>query len=444
METNLKMNLKITKHKMKVLYLTLFFVCSGFSLWAQESLGLAEAVTRALENNYSMQIARSDQQVAEIRNNWGNAGRYPYINLSAGDDNSLTLNEGDNVVTNRFSAGANINWTLFDGYSVRINKSRFEELEQLSRQNTAIMVEGTIQSVILAYYAVLLEKEKLEVFREVMQLSEDRFRQAEDRKSFGTFVTYDVLQAQNAYLADRSAFLLQQVAWKNALRDLNYLMAEEENVTWELTSPFVAQPVDYALEDIQEGLFENTKILQNQYVNQRLLENAVASAKSAFSPTLDFRGGVSGNTIRTSFSGRGDSWSHTANFYGNFTLSFNLFSGGNRKRALQIAEIEEQTGEIEIADMQHDLSNRLANLFEYYLVRKELLKVADENLEAARLNLQISRDKFESGAINSFNFRDVQTIYLNASQQKLEAIYNFIDTHTALLRMTGTIIQEYE
>jgi outer membrane protein TolC len=70
--------------------------------------------------------------------------------------------------------------------------------------------------------------------------------------------------------------------------------------------------------------------------------------------------------------------------------------------------------------------------------------VANENLEAAKLNLQISQDKFESGAINSFNFRDVQNIYLNASQRKLEAIYDFIDTHTTLLRMVGVIVQEYE
>ncbi|MDX1285811.1 MAG: TolC family protein, partial [Draconibacterium sp.] len=160
--------------------------------------------------------------------------------------------------------------------------------------------------------------------------------------------------------------------------------------------------------------------------------------------SLDFRGGVTGNSTRTDFAERGENWSNSANFYGNFTLSFNLFSGGNRKRALQIAKIDEEVGLVEIDEMRHDLTNRLSNLYEFYLVRKELLNVANENLEAAQLNLQISQDKFDSGAINSFNFRDVQNIYLNASQRRLEAIYNFIDTHTALLRMVGVIVQEYE
>jgi len=429
---------------MKTLNILFLFILTGFTLQAQQPLSLADAIERALENNYSIEVARNDQQVAEIQNHWGTAGRYPYISLSAGDDNSFNVNENENFVTNRFSAGASLNWTLFDGYAVRISKQRFEELEQLSKQNTAIMVEGTIQSVVLAYYAVLLEKETLEVFSEVMALSEDRFRQAEQRQELGTFVTYDVLQAQNAYLSDRSSYLIQEVAYKNALRDLNYLMAEKENVPWELTTEFTAEPVDYTLQSLRDQLFENNKSLQNQYVNQRLLENAVASAKSAFSPTLDFRGGITGSSTRTDFAERGENWSNAANFYGNFTLSFNLFSGGNRKRALQIAQIDEETGMIEIGDMEHDLSNRMANLYEFYLVRMELLDVAEENLDAARLNLQISREKFEAGAINSFNYRDVQLIYTSAARRQLEAIYNFIDTHTALLRMTGTIVQEYE
>jgi outer membrane protein len=429
---------------MKTLKIIFIFIIAGFGVHAQQPLSLNDAIVRALENNYDIRIVRENQRIAEIQNNWGTAGRYPYINLSAGDENSFNINENENVVSNRFTAGASLNWTLFDGFSVRINKQRFEELEQLSKQNTAIMVEGTIQSVILAYYSVLLEKEKLEAYREVMQLSEDRFRQAEERQRFGTFVTYDVLQAQNAYLFDRSGYLLQEVQWKNAIRDLNYLMAEKDNNSWELTSDFVAEPVDYNLEDLKTQLFENNKVLQNQYVNQRLLENAVAAAKSNFSPALEFRGGVTGTALRNNYAEQGESWNNSANFYGNFTLSFNLFSGGNRKRAMQIAQIEEETGLVEIDDMEHDLTNSLANLYEFYLVRKELLTVAEENLAAARLNLQISREKFESGAINSFNFRDVQNIFLDASLLELEAIYNFIDTQTALLRMAGVIVQEYE
>ena len=191
-------------------------------------------------------------------------------------------------------------------------------------------------------------------------------------------------------------------------------------------------------------MVDYTTSLQSQYINMRILENEIAAAKSAYSPRLDFAGGVSGTTTRNKYVNADASWSKNASLYGNFTLSWNLFSGGNRKRAVQIAEIDRELADVEMDDIQHDLSNQIANLFEFYEVRKELLVLARENIEAAKLNLQISREKFESGAINSFNFRDVQQIYLNAAQGELQAIYYFIDAQTSLLRLAGVIIQDYE
>jgi len=425
-----------------LLILTLIFAV--FWGTAQTPLTLNDAISKSLENNYGIIMVKQNQRIAEINNNWGTAGRYPYINLSLGDENSYNINNSENFANNRFSVGASLNWTLFDGFIVRINKQRFEELEKLSKQNTAVMVEGTIQSIILAYYDVLLQKEKLKNWEEIMQLSQDRYNLAEERKAFGTFVTYDVLQAKNAYLTDRSGYLLQEVNYKNSLRDLNYLMADKNETNYLLTDSFKAVPVDYALADLQAQMVENNKSLQNQYINQRLLENAVAAQKSNFYPTFDFRGGVTGTASRNNYADRGESWGNSANFYGNFTLSYNLFSGGNRKRAVEIAQIDETIGTVEIDQVTHELNNSLANLYEFYVVRKELLALAVENLEAAKLNLQLSKERFESGSINSFNYRDVQISYITISQRQLEAIYNLIDSQTSLLRLTGTIIQEYE
>ncbi|MDX8338237.1 TolC family protein [Draconibacterium sp. IB214405] len=422
----------------------LILLATGLFAQAQQPLSLTDAIGKALENNYNIVIAKQNQQIAEIDNNWGTAGRYPYINLSLGDNNSLRAVDGDNTTSVSLSGGASVNWTIFDGFSVKITKSRLEELENLSKNNTAVMVESTIQSVILAYYDVLLQKEILATYYEVMQLSQDRFQKTEQQKEYGSAVTYDVLQAQNAYLADRASYLLQEVAYKNSKRNLAYLMAEKEAVDYDYTNAFEAITQDYTVADLRGQMIENNKSLQNQYINQRLLQSAVASAKSSFSPSLGVTGGVTGTHAGSKTGDMDMDWGNSANFYGNFTLSWNLFSGGNRKRALQIAEIDSNIGEIELTDMQHDLDNSLANLFEFYQVRKELLTVADENLAAAQLNLQISRDKFEAGAINSFNYRDVQEIYLRAAQGRLQAIYNFINAQTSLLRLTGVIVQEYE
>ncbi len=424
----------------KILIIFLTFSLSSYS----QQLSLTDAITEALENNYNIKISNARQEIANINNSWGAAGRYPYVNLSAISSNAIDNNTDEDFSLNQLTGEAAVNWTLFDGFAVQINKQRFEELEQQSKQNTAILVESTIQSVVLAYYNTLLQKEKLTVFNEIMSLSEDRYKQTKVRKELGSAVTYDLLQAENAYLSDRSNYLLQEVNYKNALRDLMFIMADKSDVTYELTGKFEAIPKNYNITDLQSQLMDNNKTLQNQYINQHLLENAVASAQSSFYPTLNFRSGVSHRSTKRDFENRGIVEQDATNIYGNFTLTFNLFSGGSKRRALQIAKIKEEIGVVEIEQIKQDLSYRLRNMFELYLVRKELLDLANKNLNAAKLNLSISKDKFESGVINSFNYRDIQNLYLNASQQKLEAIYNFIDTHTALLRMVGGIVQEYE
>jgi len=424
--------------------LLLLFLLAGLIATAQQPLTLSSAISKALENNYDIKIIRNKQRIAEINNNWGQAGRYPYINFSLASNNSYNMPEGENYTNNIFTGGPGISWTLFDGFSVKITKQRYEELENQSKNNTITLLESTIQSVVLAYYTVLLEKEKLEVYKGLMSVSEDRYEQALQRKEIGSYVTYDVLQAKNSYLSDRSDYLSQEVAYKNALRDLNYLMAEKSNVAYTLVDSFKAIPADYSLEELQAQMMESNRNLQSQYINQRLLEKAVALAKSDFSPSLNFAGGLTGTSTRTAYKNSGSSWANSASLYGNLTLSFNLFSGGTKRRALQIARINEESGIIEIEQKKLDLLNNLSNVFEYYEVRKELLNVAEENLKAAQLNLQISKDKFENGAINSFNYRDVQNVYLNAAITKLQAVYNFIDTQTSLLRLTGAIMQEYE
>jgi len=140
---------------MKVIKIITIFLFSGCLAGAQQPLSLTDAISKSLENNYGVIIAKGNQQIAEIQNNWGTAGRYPYISFSAGDNNSYNILEEDNNVTNRFTGSATLNWTIFDGFIVQINKARLAELESLSKNNTALLVEGTIQSVILAYYDVL-------------------------------------------------------------------------------------------------------------------------------------------------------------------------------------------------------------------------------------------------------------------------------------------------
>lgn len=136
-------------------------------------------------------------------------------------------------------------------------------------------------------------------------------------------------------------------------------------------------------------------------------------------------------------------YSNSMDYYANFTLSFNLFNGGNVRRGIKNARISERIGQLEIDELEISLSNLMKTDYDLYEIRKQLYLVSIANLESAILNMEISTEKFRSGAINSFNFRDVQVIYLRAAASKYQAIFNLIDIQTELLRLSGGIISEF-
>lgn len=330
-----------------------------------------------------------------------------------------------------------LNWLLFDGFRVNITKSQLENLEDLTSGLLAVQVESTIEDIILVYYSVLLQKEQLTVLETVMQLSEDRYQYELKKKSLGGSVTYNVLQAKNVYLTDKANFINQEMLVRNTTRNLNFMMGMEPSQTWEFTEAFEADTSDFILGDLLDKMKANNQSIQNQYTNLLLKENETSLQKSAYYPSVSLGAGLDyGHTW--SYSGGAQTFNNESIMpFGNVRLSFDIYSAGVRKRGVEIARINEDVAKVEIDQMEHALTNELFNIYDFHTVRLELLNVASENLEAAELNLSISEDKYRSGVINSFNYRDIQLIFLSASQQRLQAVYNLIGSKAALTRITG-------
>jgi outer membrane protein TolC len=200
---------------------------------------------------------------------------------------------------------------------------------------------------------------------------------------------------------------------------------------------------EYRLEDLLEKLLGSNKTLKNQYINQAILKKDIALQRSAIFPTISLNSGITRLGTRVKFENLPAVNSLSYDYYVNFSVSLNLFNGGNTRRAIANAKIKEKIGRLQTEEIELSLGNFLRTTFELYNVKKQLLTVAEERINSAQLNMDISGEKFKAGAINSFNYRDVQLIYLNAALGRLEAIYDLVDTHSELMRLTGGVISEY-
>ncbi len=428
--------------KSLILYIFLAaIVFSALSVKSQETaLSVSDALEKALENNYGIVISKSEIEIAKINNNWGTAGRIPTVGFDVSSINNKELL--DNTSTNMISGGIGVNWTIFNGFKVNITKDKLERLENLTKGRSAVVVESTIQDVIMSYYNILLQKEQLEVLKTVMLLSKDRFDYEQTRYEIGGSVTYNVLLAKNIYLNDKALYLNQEVVVRNTIRNFNFLVGEEPQITWTFSEEFNSDTTEYILGNLMDKMLANNQTLQNQYANLLLQKNEIDLQRSNLYPRLSLSAGIDNSYSWINSEGQAEIYNEALTPYGNVSLSYDIYSAGNRKRAINIAKINEEITQVETDEIKHSLTNQLFNEFETYNLRKVLLNVANESLEAAEMNLQIADEKFKSGAINSFNYRDIQLSYLRSAINQLQSVYNLIYSNTTLTRLTGGFLDE--
>ncbi|MBS2097655.1 TolC family protein [Carboxylicivirga linearis] len=433
--------------KKQIIYIFTLILLSAYSQrgYSQEEMTLNDAIITGLANNFDIQIGEMNYKIAQVQNSWGNAGKWPSISLSLGMNNSLNDRFNETNQTGYFSGSLQANWVLFDGFAVNIRKSRLEYLERISGGNAAVLVENTIQAIILGFNNVLLEQERREVLESVMNLSKDRYDYIQHKADLGAGSTYEVSQAKGDWLTDRANYLNQDMTLQSTKRQLTYLLALAPESEIEITGSLTPDLMEYELAALIDKMTTENRTLQNQYLNLSVLDKALQLEKSARYPTLSFSTGISSNYYPDGLNTNDNiaAFSGTYSTFANLSLSYNLFNGNQVNRNIEIAEIQEQIGEVQLADMKSQLTIQLHDFFALYNVRKELYELQTENLETAQLNMDLSTEKYRNGAISSFDFRNAQRTYLETAIRQIQSVYNLIETNTNLIRITGGIIAEF-
>lgn len=456
-------------------------VCSWVN--GQQPLTLVNAVQRGLQNNFDAQIQTLEVEQAKNLNTWGQAGRLPNINLTANSNNNIVQRKPANPfavagknISNTIPGQLDVNWILFNGFGVRLNKSRLEQLENQTAGNARFIVENTAQTIILGYYNALLEKQRLNVRERVMKYSKERYDFVRLRKELGGAITFDVLQEQNNYLTDSANVLRQQMAYKTAVRNLNELLNESLTTEYLFTDSLFFETEELDYQAMKQKLTASNAALRNQFIVQELQRIATQSAQSALYPTLNLNFGATGSLDRLNALFRplqsdikekvtvgyvGDDINqpvintlnardqitqtgHSYGAYGNLTLRFTLFNGGQVRRAIENARIDEKIAQLGTDKLKLSLENDLLANYDLYQLRRQLVVIAQTKLRAAELNISLANERYRNGALSAIDLRIVQENYQNAALENYAAIFDILSVRTELVRMTGGLLEEYQ
>jgi outer membrane protein len=440
-------------------FISLLFLFQAVWAFTQTELSLEQALQIGLEHNLQVQFQEKQVLISENNDTWANAGRTPTVDATLGNENSITqsINPASIFIPEQTSYIAGLNGavvmdlTLYNGGRVKYAKSGLGMQKEQAELNMRIAIEDLTEQLMLAYFQVLLVEEQGAVLEEVKALSKDRLDFQELRKEYGSSSTFDVIQAKDAYLNDSIAFIQLENQIAALHNNLKLIMGQADNSEeYVLTDDLESVIFTMEKEGLKDRMNNSNTDLLNLMLADQIALNNIDIQKAALKPSLGMRlGFVSAfnanyldgiNPINNEIIGA--NVGSVINPYLNFTASYRLFDAGLRKTRIQNAEVQWKSNQDLLRNTEQTINTQFENTYMQMETNQRILQMSEQQLNNASKNLEIAKDRFENGLISSFDYRTIQLGYLNASQARLEARFNLINSQISILNLTGGLYAE--
>ncbi|WP_417871078.1 TolC family protein [Winogradskyella sp.] len=418
------------------------------NLQAQNVLTKEEAVSKALENNYGVQIAKNDVAVAENNTSILNSGYLPTVTGSAGatynlDNTEAEFSNGDVTVLNgaessRYNASVNLNYTLFDGLGRRYNYKRLKEQYQLTELQARETIENTIIQMFSVYYNVAQLSDNLNTLEETLTVTKDRLVRAEYQFEYGQNTKLEVLNAEVDINNDSINIINTKQQLKNAKRDLKLVLGETFTEDYD-----VETEVDFTLQFQKDSLFQQAKrrnvaLLQTEK-NIAISKLDINSGQSAYLPTIGLTGSYGWNKNNNNAASFLTTSTNTG-LSGGINLSWNLFDGGATINRVRNAKINLETQQLQKENILLSIERDFNNAWDDYMNKLDIYNIQDKNIVTAQNNFDRTQEKFKIGQVNSIEFRQAQINLLNAELSRSQAKYDAKLAELTLLQISGELL----
>lgn len=427
-----------------------FFISTGVQAQnnTDSTLSLREAINLALEKNFDLKIARNNEEIALIENNWGNAGRYPTVTAGGGysfSSNNLNQKLTNGTVIKRNGAtfqneNANITaqWRIYGGGRVLAAKDRLEETQKISNLQFRLQANQVVYEVITAYLNVLRFEKQRETTLEAIKLFEERMVLAENRFNIGVAGKSDYLQAVADFNAQKSLV----ISIENNLSISKALL--NERLARNPEEPF---KVDFQLSDTQ---LEPLPVLAASIntLNPELLINRSQSVVLAKQykeinalrlPSVNLNTGANLNNSQNSagFTLQNTTYGPNAGV----SLAIPIFQGGVIKQQLRVNKVLQNSQMISYDLQRNSLLTSLSNAYSTYKNAKRVYELELSNLEVIKENNSIAMERFKKASITTVEFRQTQLDLIESQTRVINSVYLMKQAEADILVIMGKLVE---
>ena len=439
------MNYQITINRLKgSLLFCMIFLFAAVN--AQKSITLDDAIRIALKNNFDILVAGNDAKIDKVNNTAGNAGMLPTVDITGSGSYGIsdtkqktypsTVTNYPSLSSSTLSAGAQLNWNVYDGGKMFVTKSKLNEIQALGEIQYKDKVMQTLYNVIAAYYDVVRQKQQLSSINVALNYNKDRVTIAQAGFNAGSLVKTDLLQAKIDLNVNTETAIDQQYTIDVTLKTLNQLLGKTEDTSFVISDTI---PLGYSPDkaDLLKKIDQsNTSILS--YRKQiEIAQLALKENKSLYLPTFSVRAGYYASQTVNSAGSTLNSSSVGPQVGGSLVIP--LFSAGETKRKVTTAKIETESAEYNLQNVKLQVKTLLINTLTEFENQQKLLKIESENNLLAKENIQISLERLKLGQTTSLEVHLAQEDYVQSSTRLINFRYNLKMAETKLKQLASNL-----
>ncbi|AYN66605.1 TolC family protein [Euzebyella marina] len=429
------------------LIVLVFFIAIGSSTAQSKKWTLEECVAYAVEHNLSIEQFELDLENAKIDRSDALGALMPNVNssISTSGNTGLSFDPTTNqpVTTTILTAngGVTSSLTLFDGLR-NFNRLNRAKMNAIANQYRLDDLKDDIRlNVANAYLQILSNKETLKVLRAQYAVTEQDLKRTKELIQAGALPEGDLLEieataagleqqivnTENLVLISRInlAQLLQITDYENFdVVDVDYEVPPSdilnknpkeifaESLTFRNDIKFSESNIDLAKEDLKitKGALYPTLSAFFNYNTRYSDQGGFDSSTGTFVPAESF-----GNQL----------WINDGISYG-AQLNIPVFNGFSTRNNIKRAEITVKKAELQLEQDKLDLETNINQAYVDVTSFAKAYEAAQKTLEARQLAYNYSKERYDVGLMNAFDFSQAQSRVDNAAAEVVRTKYDYI------------------
>lgn len=407
---------------------------------------LQECVEYAVENNITVEQFELDLETTKIDESDAFGNFLPNLNATSSASNNVgfSIVPGSNAPTTestfRFNAGLNSNVTLFDGLR-NINRLNRAKMNSLANQYRLDDLKDDIRlQVALSYLNIISNKETLETVRAQYAETEQSVKRTAELVDAGVLPKGDLLEIEataavqeQRIVNTENLVLISRISLAQLLQITDYENFDVADVDLEV-------PISEVLNSTPKEIFAKALTFRNDIKfsesNITLAEQDVKIAKGALLPTisgfLNYSTGYSNkNEIRDA---------NNDFFLPNFTDQLWIFDGVSygaqinipifnryvNKNNIQRSQINVLRSQLQLEQNKLELETDINQAYVDVKSFAKAYEASQKTLESTTLAYQYSKERYDVGLLNAFDFSQAQIRVDNAEADVVRTKYDYI------------------